>query len=97
VNPELARLRRLIDEIDSRILALLNERVARALEIGVIKSGEGRSVRDPGRERLIVTRMQDAAEGPLGRRAVGRIFQLIVEETRRAERRLNGGGDEGSD
>jgi len=97
VNPELARLRELIDEIDDRILALLNERAARAVEIGAIKSGEGSSVHDPGRERLIVERMRGAARPPLGGEAIGRIFELIVAETRRLQRGMDGGEGAGGD
>ncbi len=65
-TPELRRLRRRIDVLDRRIVALLNERAAIAREAGRAKYEAGRTaIRDAEREREVLLRVSMANEGPL--------------------------------
>lgn len=77
-------LREEIDRVDEELLRLLNRRARIAVEIGELKRRAGLPVFDASREREVLSRPR-AAEGPLGRGAVARIFRRIVRESRRAE------------
>ena len=63
---ELARIRRRIDELDPRIVALLNERAVLGREAGRAKALAGRrAIRDPEREREVLLRVAMANGGPM--------------------------------
>jgi chorismate mutase len=92
------RLRARIDTLDSEILRLLNERARCALEIGEVKLEMGRGVYDPAREKEILERVEGASAGPLEGAAVRRLFERILDESRRLERlgrSAEGSGDRG--
>ena len=82
---ELDGWRARIDEIDGKLVELLNERARCAIEIGRIKSERGMNVRNPQREQIVLNRAKDKNRGPLDHSAVQRIFQKIIEECRRIE------------
>ncbi|MGE0591333.1 MAG: chorismate mutase [Vicinamibacterales bacterium] len=82
-------LRDRIDAVDQQLVALLNERVACAVEIGRIKHQSGLAVYQPDREAEVlggVRRRAGELGGPLTADAVVRIFERIIDEARRAER-----------
>jgi chorismate mutase-like protein len=78
--------RRKIDEIDRKLVELLNERSKCAIEIGKIKKAENLRVYDPDREREILRRIQETNNGPLDSEALQRLFERIIDECRSAER-----------
>ncbi len=80
------RLRRRIDEIDVEIVRLLNERARCAVEIGEAKRASGRTVYDPEREREILERVLHMSASSLDPGALRRIFERILDESRRLER-----------
>ena len=82
-----------IDAIDRQLLQLFNERAAMALEIGHIKQGLKLPIYDPAREKRIFQRMQQENPGPLEDSAIVRLFERVVDESRRLER-LRSRGDE---
>ena len=75
-----------IDEVDLRILELLNERARFSLEIGKIKNRLHLPIYVPERERAIYTRMEQENRGPLSGAAVRRLFERIIDESRRLEK-----------
>ena len=86
-------LRRRIDELDERLVALLNERAACALEIGKLKRSLGVEVYQPDREAEVLRHVRDCSDqtaGPLGAAAVARLFERIIDEARRIERATAG-------
>ena len=88
--PGLARideLRRRIDELDEALVALLNERSACALAIGELKRELGLPVYQPDREQAVLARARSTSDGPLDADAVVRVFERIIDEARRLERR----------
>lgn len=90
-------LRRDIDRVDEVIVRLLNERARVACEIGHLKKIEGVPVYQPDREKQVIDHVRGtASEGPLGPEAVVRIFERIIDEARRLERRVVH-GEENSD
>lgn len=82
------RLRAEIDEIDRRLLELFNERARRVVEIGHIKRGRQMALYQPDRERQIFERAEAANSGPLSNRAIRRLFERVLDESRSVERHV---------
>lgn len=74
-----------IDAVDSELLRLLNRRAQLAIEVGAIKKCGALPLCDPGRERQVIVRVCTANSGPLDDDAVARVFQCIIDESRRVE------------
>jgi len=88
---EFDRLRRRIDGIDARLVALLSERAACALEIGRLKDARGLPVYQPDREVQVLAHVRRVNQGPLDDEAVARLFERIIDEARRLERIASAG------
>ena len=83
---EIEAWRRRIDAIDEQLMRLLNSRSACAVEIGRLKRGLGLPVYSPEREAAILERVMRDNPGPLTPTAVRRVFERIIDESRRLER-----------
>jgi len=83
---EIGEIRKRIDLLDDVLLRILNERARLALEIGRRKVEKGLPVYDPAREKRIFARMKGDNPGPLDDDAVVRLFERVVDESRRLER-----------
>ncbi len=79
-------LRRRLDQIDDQLMKLLNSRSACAVEIGRIKRQIGMPVYQPEREKWILDRAERNNPGPLDSGAVRRVFERVIDESRRLER-----------
>jgi chorismate mutase len=79
-------LRRRIDELDARLVQLLNDRAGCALEIGRIKQALGMEIYQPDREREVLRHVREVNGGPLDAHAIVRLFERIIDEARRLER-----------
>ena len=84
-GPDLEALRRSIDEIDTRLLALIEERVKLVLAVGDYKREKGLPIYDPERERKLIDRLTNDARPPLEPGTVRRIFERLIDESRRLE------------
>jgi chorismate mutase len=82
-----------IDTIDEQLVRLLNSRSACAVEIGRLKRRLGLPVYSPEREAWILERVMRDNPGPLEPTAVRRVFERIIDESRRLER-LAGSDDQ---
>lgn len=91
---DVAVWRRRIDQIDTQLMGLLNSRSACAVEIGRIKRALGLPIYSPDRESEILDRVMRENPGPLDDLAVRRVFERIIDESRRLER-LAGHTEEG--
>ena len=80
--------RRKIDAIDTAMLHLLNLRAELSLEVGRMKCEAGVPLRAPEREQEILTRMKQANPGPLDGQTIGKIYQLILDESIRTQTRF---------
>ncbi len=80
------RYRSEIDRLDRELLRIFNERADLALKIGEIKKERGLAVYDPDRERRIFEAMTAANPGPLENDAIVRLFERVIDESRRLER-----------
>lgn len=79
-------LRREINQLDGELLRLFNQRADLALKIGEIKKQLGIPVYDPEREKLIFETMARENPGPLENEAIIRLFERVIDESRRLER-----------
>ena len=79
-------LRLRIDQIDDQLMKLLNSRSACAVEIGRIKRRLGMAVYQPDREKWILDRVERNNPGPLDSGALRRVFERVIDESRRLER-----------
>jgi len=79
-------LREEIDRLDNELLRIFNQRANFALKIGEIKKKLGLPVYDPAREKGIFLRMKTANPGPLDNEAIVRLFERVIDESRRLER-----------
>jgi chorismate mutase len=79
-------IRREIDRLDSELLCIFNRRASLALMIGEIKKDRALPVYDPSREKQIFERMKRDNKGPLDDHAIVRMFERVIDESRRLER-----------
>src|SRR4029078_7418046 len=80
---ELRRLRRRIDALDRRIVALVNEVAPGAREAGQAKADAGgTAVRDAEREREILLRVSMANEGPMPQADLLALYRRLFAATR---------------
>ncbi|HEY7524166.1 MAG TPA: chorismate mutase [Candidatus Limnocylindrales bacterium] len=82
----LRRLRRKIDALDRRIVAMLNERAELGRDVGRAKKAAGwRAVRDAKREREVLLRVTMANTGPIPQADLLAIYRRLVAVTRTLE------------
>jgi chorismate mutase len=95
-SAELRRLRRRIDALDRRIVALINERTELARSVGRAKQAVGRrAIRDLDREREVLLRATMANLGPLPQADLLAIYRRLMTAARALEtrdRHKDGGG-----
>ena len=85
----LAACRQQIDTLDQRIVELIQERARVVAEVGDIKREAHLPVTVPGREKQVIEKAHELAKGgPLPAKAVGRIYQKLIEEMRNWEAKL---------
>ena len=88
--------RRRMDEIDKKLVELLNERCRCALQIGHLKQQANIPLYQPARETEVLANAETNNRGPLTDAAIRRLFERIIDEARSAER-LAMYGDPSSD
>ncbi len=83
---QLAVCRDQIDELDRRLVALLNERTAVVEQIGRVKKEAQLPVYEPKREDAVYANIRAGNAGPLPDDAVQRIFERIIDEMRKIQK-----------
>jgi chorismate mutase len=83
---DLARCREKIDEVDRRIVELLNERTAVVEEIGRIKQHLTLGIYEPKREEQVFQNIVEHNPGPLPNDAIKRVFERIIDEMRNVQK-----------
>lgn len=86
---KLPQIRKKIDEIDSHIIRLLNERTDRVLEVGKLKEEAGEEVYAPERESQIYQKIDELAKGPLPKGALKSIYREIMSASLAIEKPLS--------
>jgi chorismate mutase len=84
-----------IDDLDRRIVELLNERTRVVEDIGRVKRSAQLPIYEPKREDQVFDNIGRAsADGPLTKEAVRRIYERIIDEMRTIQRmRMEQRGD----
>ena len=82
----LAECRTLIDDVDRKILALLNERTTIVQEIGKVKQDLTLPIYEPKREEQVFENITSHNQGPLPNDAVKRVFERIIDEMRSVQK-----------
>ena len=75
----LEKLRSRIDELDSELLKLLNERAECVIKIGKIKQKEKKDVLVPLREKELLDRLRTVNKGPMTDTMVIYLYQQIID------------------
>jgi chorismate mutase len=87
VDERIEELRREIDRIDDEILKWVALRLERVLAVGDYKREHDLELYDPERERRILERIASRAPAPLDPQSVRRVFERLIDESRRAEQK----------
>lgn len=82
----LGQCRQRIDDIDIKILSLVNERTLQVEEIGRIKQMLSMPIYEPKREDEVFRNVTENNTGPLPADAVHRVFERIIDEMRTVQR-----------
>src|SRR5690242_4364856 len=85
---ELTRLREAIDRVDEVLVRLLNQRARYAIEIGEVKAVLNAPIYAPEREKEVLQHVENTSEGPLAPEAMRRLFERVIDESRRIEREV---------
>lgn len=75
-----------IDEIDRRLVALINERTRVVERIGAIKQNVSMPVYEPKREDAVYANITAANHGPIPNDSIRRVFERIMDEMRTLQR-----------
>jgi chorismate mutase len=87
---DMKSLREKIDRLDKQIVRLLNKRAKYADDIGKIKEKLGLEVYSPEREKQVIENVSNENPGPLTNEAISRVYERIIDESRRLERESAG-------
>lgn len=90
VPRELERLREAIDRVDEVLVRLLNQRAKYAIEIGRLKGAMQLPVYSPEREEQVLKNVEEWCDGPLDAATMRRLFERILDESRRVVREAHG-------
>lgn len=87
-SPEelLARFRREIDRIDSRILELINQRLTIGRQVGAVKREKGGQILDRDREKKVIENLLLINKGPANKNLLQYVFNVIITATREIQK-----------
>lgn len=80
--------RQAIDEIDARIVELLNARTRHVLEIGEIKTRQGQEIYAPHRERAVLQKVCKLNAGPITNDGLRAIYREVMSSALSLEKNL---------
>jgi len=83
---DIADWRKKIDELDLRLVKLLNERARAAQEIGRLKRNTQLPIYEPVREKQIFENVRKANEGPLPDSELRHVFERIIDVMRNIQK-----------
>ncbi len=85
---ELEEQRKIIDEVDTQLVALLEKRMSACEEVGNIKMLNGMKVLDPERERLVIADRVSRVKNPTYHRYIEELFKSILSQSRKLQRSI---------
>jgi chorismate mutase len=81
----IADWRKKIDELDRKLVELVNERARCAQEIGRLKRNTEMPIYEPERERTIFENIHKVNKGPLPNRELTRIYERVIDVMRKLQ------------
>ena len=84
---DIADWRKQIDELDLRLVELLNRRAQAAQEIGKLKRNTSMPIYEPNRERTIYENVCKANRGPLPDSELRHVYERIIDVMRNIQKR----------
>jgi chorismate mutase len=79
---DIAEWRKRIDELDRKLVELLNQRAQCAVEIGRLKRNTNLPVYEPDRERIIFENICRLNRGPLSDADLKRVYERMIDVMR---------------
>lgn len=83
---DIADWRRKIDDLDRRLVELLNERARAAQEIGKLKRNTNLPIYEPDREKIIFENVRKANVGPLPDNELRQVYERIIDVMRNIQK-----------
>jgi chorismate mutase len=83
---DIAEWRKKIDDLDRKLVELLNERAQCAHEIGKLKRNSGMPIYEPDREKLIFENIKQNNPGPLSEMQLRMVYERLVDVMRQIQR-----------
>ena len=83
---DIAEWRKKIDELDCKLVALLNERAQAAREIGKLKRNTNMPIYEPDREKIIFENVRKANRGPLPDAELRQVYERIIDVMRNIQK-----------
>jgi chorismate mutase-like protein len=83
---DIADWRRKIDEIDQKLVEILNQRAQAAQEIGRLKRQTELPIYEPDRERIVLEQVREQNRGPLQHRHLIQIYERIMDVMRNIQK-----------
>jgi len=77
--------RKKIDELDLKLVELINQRAAAAREIGKLKNDTNLPIYEPEREKHVFERVKTANKGPLPDSEIQHVFERIIDVMRKLQ------------
>jgi chorismate mutase/prephenate dehydratase len=88
MSDKLQKLRQKIDEIDTKLVRLLNERTRLVLDVGRIKHEAGEEIYAPDREDAVLRQIAEKSEGPLTADSLRAIYREVMSSALALEKPL---------
>jgi chorismate mutase len=83
---DIADWREKIDELDRRLVDLLNQRASAAQEIGKLKRNTSMPIYEPEREKIIFENVRKANRGPLPDSELRHVYERIIDVMRNIQK-----------
>ncbi|MGJ4063765.1 chorismate mutase [Limosilactobacillus mucosae] len=84
-TPQLNALRDQINDIDEKILQLIEQRFAIVKEVGKVKQAANLPIKDEAREQAVLSRLGGQVADPSLKPVIQAIFQTIMDEAKKLE------------
>jgi chorismate mutase len=78
-------LRIRIDELDRKLVELLNERASAARQIGLLKRDSRLPIYEPDREKQVFANVKNHNRGPLPERDLMQLYERIIDVMRKIQ------------
>src|ERR1043166_3044064 len=88
MKDKLQQLRTKIDEIDAKLVRLLNDRTKLVLDIGQLKRDAGEEIYSPDREDAVLRRIVEKGDGPLPAESLHAIYREVMSASLALEKPL---------